>query len=170
MKKYVFLMFLILTATQSIAKTCVQNEDDPCSTPACPCCYTCDNCTEGCCFKANKNIADYSSCNEKTCSGHEFCKSTNRMTWYDTFTWCENQGRHLALFNELCPGTKPIANAMHGACPNLTSVSGNIAADYAWASYPFGNHMALLVSLTSGGISEFPAYRTSGDHYYAFCY
>ena len=170
MKKLLFLMIFIFGASRLDARICEQNESDPCSTPTCPCCYTCDNCTDGCCMRANSSSYDYETCNKATCLGHIFCKSIDKMTWWDTFAWCENQGRHLAKFEELCPNIEPAENPLHGACPNLTSVTGSMAANYTWASYPYGSHSALLVSLTSGGISEYHGYRTSGNHYYAFCY
>jgi len=123
-----------------------------------------DNCTAygGTIITANKYGSDQGGlCNDPSnpnltnnCNGKRFCKSSNSMNWWSSFTWCEAIGGKLASFESLCPGhqTNPT-----GTCANLKGISsGWNASSTGWNT---GN--AFYVKLPDGTVDPSAYYGAS---------
>ena len=87
-------------------------------------------------------------CSDKTCNGHEFCKSDKPMNWWSAFTWCESQGRKLADFSVMCPGVSQTPANMTGDCPNLQGRG----SDIVWSSLNYNSIFSITVNLSSGAV------------------
>ncbi|MGN0919216.1 MAG: hypothetical protein ACI4OR_00420, partial [Alphaproteobacteria bacterium] len=84
-----------------------------------------------------------------------YCRSKVAMTWWAAFSWCEAQGRHLATYEEACPGqTRPSS-----PCRNLKGVTEKDV--YSWIALPSGTSNAYIVNLSSGAV--YGSYRSIGN-------
>ena len=95
-------------------------------------------------------------------TGHKYCKSNNRMDWWNAHAWCDALGRRLFSLED-CPYSVTGTTA----CADLVGVGGGM--DYIWTATSAGTDGAYIVGLASGGVLK-SLYNRNGTLYYSLCY
>lgn len=95
-------------------------------------------------------------------TGHKYCKSNQRMNWWNAYAWCDAQGRQLFNMDScMCSG---ITNCQ-GVCLELMAVGSG----WIWSSTPRPAPLAYGVLLSSGKVNILSNYYCK-ETYDALCF
>ena len=83
-------------------------------------------------------------------SGHLYCKSKNKMNWWNAVAWCDGQGRRLFGLDD-CGCSDTTANCAESNCPELKL---DINSGWLWTATPGGSSDAYYIRLDDGFFSH----------------
>ena len=98
-------------------------------------------------------------------SGYKYCKSNQKMNWWNAIAWCDALEKRLIDLDKDCGCDVGVDCIMK--CPELEGVGTD---GYAWTIVPFLTTTSYTVTLPSGkiGYSGYLGTSRSGS-YYAIC-
>jgi len=91
-------------------------------------------------------------------SGHKYCKSKNRMNWWNAVAWCDTQGRRLFDRSD-CACGNTTADCANSKCPDLNGIVAQ--DDYIWAT-PIGSSATYQIRIPLGVIQSNLRSNSSG--------
>ena len=97
-------------------------------------------------------------------SGRQYCKSNQKMNWWNAISWCDAQRKSLFSLSDCqCDGAKNC----NKRCPEL--LMGNDENPWIWTSNASGESYAYFVFFSTGEIFNDSFRRESAYNHYALC-
>ena len=98
---------------------------------------------------------------------HKYCKSNQKMNWWNAMAWCDGQDRRLFDISD-CACSDITADCSKNKCPELNDV---YSAQWVWTARPRGETGAHYADIKYGaftGDTSTQLVRSSSQ--YALCY